>query len=205
MSLLVTEEDIEVLRRRLVKAFGEGYEVETNKEVCALMGIIKETFDLVLFYHGDAICGIEYKYKVGGSFFYDRIQDLYINKLKKVGLKYGIAYSGEKQKLYFWSKGSYQYETFSFDDMVKAIKGNQTCGERLKPDEIKKEFKGFVSDKWEYAMDEEHLNRLLGMFNADNLEYDEKSASIWLKTDVEDKLFKMLLKRDEDLKELPQF
>ena len=91
MSLLVTEEDIEVLRRRLVKAFGEGYEVETNKEVCALMGIIKETFDLVLFYHGDAICGIEYKYKVGGSFFYDRIQDLYINKLKKVGLKYGIA------------------------------------------------------------------------------------------------------------------
>lgn len=198
MSLLVTEEDIDALRRRLVDAFGEGYEVETNKEVCALMGFLKETFDLVLFYHGDAICGIEYKYKAGGSFFYDRIQDLYIDKLKNVGLKYGIAYSGERQKLYFWSKGAYQFDTISFDDMVTAIKDNKSSGERLTPDEIKKEFKGFVSDKWEYALDNDHLNRLLGVFNANNLEYDEKCASMWLKTDAEDKLFKLLLKRDDE-------
>ena len=72
-SLLVTEEDLMALRVRLLDALGEGYEVEVNKEVSALLGAIKETFDLVIFFRGDAICGVEYKYKVGGSLFLHRI------------------------------------------------------------------------------------------------------------------------------------
>ena len=98
MGLQVTEEDINTLKLRLEKAFGEEYEVEVHKEVSDLMGSSKETYDLVIFYHGDAICGVEYKYKAGGSFFYDRLQDLYINRLKKVGLK--LVISGRNMDCY---------------------------------------------------------------------------------------------------------
>ena len=84
----VTDEDIDALRLRLKDALGEEYEVETHKEVSALMGLVKETFDLAIFYHDDVICGIDYKYKAGGSIFYDRFQDSLIARFKKVGLKY---------------------------------------------------------------------------------------------------------------------
>ena len=81
MGLQVTEEDINTLKQRLEKALGDGYEVENHKEVSALMGAVKEIFDLVIFYHGDAICGIDYKNIAYGSLFYDRFQDLYINTI----------------------------------------------------------------------------------------------------------------------------
>lgn len=59
----VTEDELCALRIKLKEALGEGYEVETHKEVSALMGAVRELFDVVIFYHDDAICGIEYKYK----------------------------------------------------------------------------------------------------------------------------------------------
>ena len=198
MSLFqVTEEDINTLKQRLEKAFGDGYEVETHKEVSALMGIIKETYDLVIFYHGDPICGVEYKYNVYGSIFYDRFQDLYIDKLKKVGLKYGVAYFGNNHGLYFWSKGSYKFESFRFDDMVIAIKGSQKCGARLSPDEIFAEFSSFMSDSFVDEMGSEQKTKLQSLFTEENLFYDEKSASMWLNQEAEDEFFKILLQKND--------
>ena len=49
MGLQVTEEDINALKQKLEEALGEEYEVESHKEVCALFGYVKETFDLVIF------------------------------------------------------------------------------------------------------------------------------------------------------------
>ena len=99
----VTDEDINALRLRLKDALGEGYEVEAHKEVSALMGAVKELFDLVIFYHDDAICGIEYKYKAAGSLIYERFKDLLIARFESVGLKYGVAYTGNRG-IYFWTK-----------------------------------------------------------------------------------------------------
>lgn len=191
----VTEEDINALRQRLIDALGEGYEVETHKEVSALMGIFKETYDLVIFYHGDAICGVEYKYKVGGSFFFDRFQDLYIERLKKVGLRYGIAYFGEKHGLLLWTKGSYKFESFSFNDMVIAIKGNQNCGARFSPTEVAAEFSSFMSDELVDELNDDQITRIQSLFTEENLNYDEKSTSMWLDGDAEDGLFMILLQK----------
>ena len=193
----VTEEDIIALKQRLEKALGEGYEVETHKEVSALMGIFKETYDLVIFYHGDAICGVEYKYKVGGSFFFDRFQDLYIDRLKKVGLKYGIAYFGEKHGLLLWAKGSSQFQSFSFNNMVIAIKGNQNCGARFLPTDVAAEFSSFISDELVNELNGNQITRIQSLFTDENLNYNEKNASMWLNEDVEDDLFMILLQKSE--------
>lgn len=53
----VTEDELSALRIKLKETLGEGYEVETHKEVSALMGVVRELFDVVIFYHDDAICG----------------------------------------------------------------------------------------------------------------------------------------------------
>ena len=98
--LAVTEEDMIDLKQRLETAFGTGYEVDIGRQVFALTGTEKLTFDLVIFYQGDAICGIEYKHKVAGPMFMERFQDLFIERLKKVGLPYGFYYAGEDKKLY---------------------------------------------------------------------------------------------------------
>jgi len=45
----ITEDDYNNLKKKLEEVLGEGYEVETHKEVSALMGAIRETFDLVGF------------------------------------------------------------------------------------------------------------------------------------------------------------
>ena len=191
----VTDEDVNNLKQKLIDALGEGYEVETNKEVFALMGAVKEKFDLVIFYHGDAICGVEYKYKVAGSFFYDRFQESLINRFKKVGLKYGFSYT-DGHGVYFWNKGAYGLENFTFDNVVAAIKGNQTCGTRTSPSVLIAEFLKFVPDEF----GTEQINRLESLYTEDNLDYDEKSASIWFKTDIEDEFFRILLhnKNNED-------
>ena len=193
----VTEDDINTLKQRLEKALGDGYEVETHKEVSALMGIFKETYDLVIFYHGDAICGVEYKYKVGGSLFYDRFQDLYIDRLKKVGLKYGIAYFGENHGLLLWTKGSYKFEPFSFDNMVIAIKGNQNCGARFSPTDVAAEFSGFMSDELVKELNGNQITRIQSLFTNESLNYDEKNASMWLNEDAEDDFFKILLQKSD--------
>ena len=188
----VTDEDINNLRKKLLDAFGEGYEVEIHKEVSALMGFAKETFDLVIFYHDDVICGIDYKYKVDGLLFYDRFQDSLISRFKKVGLKYGFAYT-DGHGILFWSKGSYRLERFTFDNVVTAIKGDQTCGNRILPSAIKTIFIGFIPKELSDEQNLEQINAIQALFTEDNLVYEEKSASIWLKTEVEDEFFRILL------------
>ena len=165
----VTEDDISALRIKLKEALGEGYEVEAHKEVSALMGAVRETFDLVIFYHDDAICGIEYKYKVAGSLIYDRFQESTIARFKKVGLKYGVAYIGN-HGIYFWSKGSYSFETFSFDNMVTAIRGNQSCGERIPSEKIKVKFKNFFPDELSNELGTKKAENLWELFSEGNLE-----------------------------------
>ncbi len=195
MSLYqVTDEDVNTLRLRLKKALGEGYEVEAHKEVSALMGAVRETFDLVIFYHDDAICGIEYKYKVAGSLFYDRFQESTIARFKKVGLRYGVAYTSDRG-IYFWKKDSYSFETFSFDNMVTAIKGNQKCGNRIKSERIKEQFKEFLPAELSGYLSTEQTETLLDLFSEGNLKYEEKSASMWLEPAAEDELFKILLRQ----------
>lgn len=196
--LEVTEEDIKAFRDRLQKALGEGYDVEIHKEVSALFGAVKETFDLVVFYHGDAICGVDYKNMAMGSIFFDRFQDLYIDKLNKVGLKYGIAYFGEKKDILFWSKGAYQYEPFTFENMIIAIKGNQSCGERLSAFDVCAEISGLMPDNLIEVIDGNQISEIQSLFTEDNLMYDEKSASIWLKTEAEDAFFKILLQQNKN-------
>ena len=188
----VTDDDINALRLKLKEVLGEEYEVETHKEVSALMGLIKESFDLAIFYHDDVICGIDYKYKAGGSIFYDRFQDSLIARFKKVGLKYGFAYTGSGH-IYFWTEGSYSLESFSFDNMVAAIKGNQSCGNRLTPEDIVAEFMGFIPDELKDELNLEQIKALQATFSEENLEYDEAKASMWLKTEAEDAFFKILL------------
>ena len=188
----VTDDDINTLRLKLKEVLGEEYEVETHKEVSALMGLVKETFDLAIFYHNDVICGIDYKYKAGGSIFYDRFQDSLIAKFKKVGLKYGFAYTGNGH-IYFWTRGSYGFESFSFDNMVVAIKGNQSCGKRLAPEDIVAEFMEFIPDELNEELNLEQIKALQAIFTEENLVYDEAKASMWLKTEAEDAFFKILL------------
>lgn len=192
----VTEDELSALRIKLKEALGEGYEVETHKEVSALMGAVRELFDVVIFYHNDAICGIEYKYKTAGSLFYDRFQESTIARFKKVGLKYGVAYTGN-HGIYFWKKGSYSFETFSFNNMVTAIKGNQSCGERIPCEKIKLKFKNFLPDELSDELGTENVETLWGLFSEGNLEYDEKSASMWLKSAAEDEFFKILLQQNK--------
>jgi hypothetical protein len=192
----VTEEDMIDLKQRLEKAFGAGYEVEIGREVSALMGTVKLTFDMVIFYQGDAICGIEYKHKVDGPMFMDRFQDLYIERLKKVGLPYGFYYAGADKKLYLWRKGLYKFELFDFDDMVTAIKGNQMCGNRIPASDLCAEFMAIIPDKLNDEFDLESLEDLRALFAEENLEYDEKSAMMWLNAEAEDELFRILLQRD---------
>ena len=194
-TFLVTEEDIETLRRRLKEELGDGYEVEAHKEVSALMGAVKEIFDLVVFYHDDAICGIEYKYKAGGSLIYERFQDVLINRFSRVGLKYGAAYTGSRG-LYLWTKGSYKIETFSFENFVIAIKGNQTCGARILPDKIIAKFKSFIPDNLNIKLSRDLIAGIEHLITDDNLKYNEKSASVWLTKESEDSLFKIMLQSE---------
>ena len=189
----ITEEDINNLKQKLEGVLGEGYEVETHKEVSALMGAIKETFDLVIFYHGDAICGIEYKMRAFGSIFRDRFEAVYINKLRRVGLKYGFAYFNGEKGGFFWTEGSYHYEYFSFENMAIAIKGNQSCGERLLPNETLGVIMGLMPQELIDDLSENQLNVISGLFADKTLNYDEKSASMWLNSYVEDEFFKALL------------
>jgi len=202
--LTVTEEDLMDLKQRLEKAFGAGYEVDIGRGVSALMGAVKETFDLVIFYQGDAICGIEYKHKVAGPMFMERFQDLYIERLKKVGLPYGFYYGGADKKLYLWRKGSYKFELFDFDDMVTAIKGNQMCGNRIPASDLCAEFMAIIPDKLNDEFDLESLEDLRALFTDESLKYDEKSAMMWLDSDAEDEFFLLLLRRRSNDKSYEQ-
>lgn len=194
-NLRVSEADINDLKLKLEKALGEGYEVEVHKEVSSSMGFVKEVFDLVIFYHGDAICGVNYKFKAIGSLLVDRFQDSYISKLEKVGLKYGIVYNGENQNIYFWAKGNHQFEKFDFDNMVIAITGDRKCGERVESVDIMAEFSGLIPDELDLSIDQ--ISGIQALFTDDNLEYDDKNASIWLKSKAEDDFFRLLLQNGE--------
>ena len=52
----VTEDELSALRIKLKEALGEGYEVETHKEVSALMGAVRELFDVVIFFSSYLSC-----------------------------------------------------------------------------------------------------------------------------------------------------
>ena len=139
MKGIASENDLYTLKTKLIEALGDGYEVEIHKEVSAAYGLIKELFDLVVFNHSDAICGIDYKYNYKPQNpSMTRFHDIPIGRYKRVGLKYGIQYYGEKHDCYFWTQGSNDYIEFTFDNIVKAVRGNQNCGARFTPDEVKK-------------------------------------------------------------------
>ena len=209
MSLLkVSEDDLIALKTKLQDALGDGYEIEINKEVSALMGALRETFDLVIFYHGDALCGIEYRNKVGRLLSLERFQDLCIDRFKKVGLKYAVEYFGDDYELYFWASCSYRFETFTLDDVITAIKGNQSCGKRLTPFELVAEFSSFMNDEFIDEMSGGEISEIRSLFTEESLVYDEKSASIWLSQEAEDNLFKILLhqkNRNDDLNHVCRF
>ena len=84
MARLQEKDVINIFRNKLKDALGKGYEVEIHREVSAVFGYIKETFDLVVFYHDDVICGIECKDKLLISSYVYRIKELWISRLNKV-------------------------------------------------------------------------------------------------------------------------
>lgn len=195
MKGIASENDLYTLKTKLIEALGNGYEVEIHKEVSAAHSPIKELFDLVVFYHSDAICGIDYKYNhkpLNPSM--TRFHDIPIGRYKRVGLKYGIQYYGENRNCYFWTQWSHDYKEFTFDNIVKAIRGNQNCGARFTPDEVKTK----LFEKLPQKLSKEQLSGIRALINENNLVYDESTASMCLKTEAEDELFKILLIPNND-------
>ena len=195
MKGIASENDLCTLKTKLIEALGVGYEVEIHKEVSAAYGLIKELFDLVVFNHSDAICGIDYKYnyKLRNPSM-TRFHDIPVGRYKRVGLKYGIQYFGEKNDCYFWTQGSNDYKEFTFDNIVKAIRGNQNCGARFTPDEVKTK----LFEKLPQKLSKEQVSGIRALINENNLVYDESTASMCLKTEAEDELFKILLIPNND-------
>ena len=196
MSRIVSDNDLNALRSKLFEALGNGYQVEIHKEVSAKFGLFKEVFDLVIFNQGDAICGIDYKYKIPISMYSipSIHQQNHIERYKKVGLKYGVVYCGDRENCLFWTQGAYYYKEFTFDNIVKAIRGNQNCGARFTPDEVKTK----LFEKLPQKLSKEQLSGIRALINENNLVYDESTASICLKTEAEDELFKILLIPNND-------
>lgn len=195
MKGIASENDLYTLKTKLIEALGDGYEVEIHKEVSAAHSPIKELFDLVVFYHSDAICGIDYKYNhkpLNPSM--TRFHDIPIGRYKRVGLKYGIQYYGENRNCYFWTQWSHDYKEFTFDNIVKAIRGNQNCGARFTPDEVKTK----LFEKLPQKLSKEQVSGIRALINENNLVYDESTASMCLKTEAEDELFKILLIPNND-------
>ena len=195
MKGIASENDLYTLKTKLIEALGNGYEVEIHKEVSAAHSPIKELFDLVVFYHSDAICGIDYKYNhkpLNPSM--TRFHDIPIGRYKRVGLKYGIQYYGENRNCYFWTQWSHDYKEFTFDNIVKAIRGNQNCGARFTPDEVKTK----LFEKLPQKLSKEQVRGIRALINENNLVYDESTASMCLKTEAEDELFKILLIPNND-------
>lgn len=193
MARLQEKDLINALRNKLKDALGEGYEVETHKEVSAVFGFIKETFDLVVFYHDDVICGIESKDNPLIFSYVNRFQELWISRLNKVGLRYGIIYYGDDHNLYFWTKGDYELTKLSLEDAIIAIKGNQKCGKRLTFSDITEDFRKFIPPELDNKR-----NSIMELFSDADLEYDEKRGVMWLSTKAEDKFFHLLLNNNED-------
>lgn len=195
MKGIASENDLYTLKTKLIKALGDGYEVEIHKEVSTAYGLIKELFDLVVFNHSDAICGIDYKYNYKPQNpSMTRFHDIPVGRYKRVGLKYGIQYFGEKNDCYFWTQGSNDYIEFTFDDIVKAVRGNQNCGARFTPDEVKTK----LFEKLPQKLSKEQVSGIRALINENNLVYDESTASMCLKTEAEDELFKILLIPNND-------
>ncbi len=191
MSRIVSDNDLNALRSKLFEALGNGYQVEIHKEVSAKFGLFKEVFDLVIFNQGDAICGIDYKYKIPISMYSipSIHQQNHIERYKKVGLKYGVVYCGDRENCLFWTQGAYYYKEFTFDNIVKAIRGNQNCGARFTHDEVKTK----LFEKFPQNLSKEQVSGIRALVNENNLVYDESTASMCLKTEAEDELFKILL------------
>ena len=196
MSRIVSDNDLNALRSKLIEALGNGYEVEIHKEVSAVFGLFKEVFDLVIFDQGDAICGIDYKYKIPISMYSipSIHQQNHIERYRKVGLKYGVVYSGDRYNCLFWTQGAYYYKESTFDYIVKEIRGNQKCGERLTLDEVKSK----LFEKLPQELSNEQVSGIRTLINENNLVYDESTASMFLKTEAEDELFKILLIPNND-------
>ena len=196
MSRIVSDNDLNALRSKLFEALGNGYQVEIHKEVSAKFGLFKEVFDLVIFYQGDAICGIDYKYKIPISMYSipSIHQQNHIERYKKVGLKYGVVYCGDRENCLFWTQGAYYYKEFTFDNIVKAIRGNQNCGARFTPDEVKTK----LFEKFPQNLSKEQVSGIRALVSENNLVYDESTASMCLKTEAEDELFKILLIPNND-------
>lgn len=188
MARLKKNDEINNLRQKLQETLGDGYVVEANKEVSAVTGYIKEYFDLVVFYHDDAICGIEYMPKLAIPVYVFRFQDLFISRLRKVGLMYGILYGGDDEELYFWTRGEYTLKKFSFENAAIAINGNQKSGKRVNASDLLSDFMDLIPEKLNNK--EQEIREL---FTDNNLEYDEKSASMWLKSEYEDEFFRILI------------
>ena len=196
MSRIVSDNDLNALRSKLFEALGNGYQVEIHKEVSAKFGLFKEVFDLVIFNQGDAICGIDYKYKIPISMYSipSIHQQNHIERYKKVGLKYGVVYCGDRENCLFWTQGAYYYKEFTFDNIVKAIRGNQNCGARFTPDEVKTK----LFEKLPQNLSKEQVSGIRALINENDLVYDESTASMFLKTEAEDQLFKILLISNND-------
>lgn len=196
MSRIVSDNDLNALRSKLFEALGNGYQVEIHKEVSAKFGLFKEVFDLVIFNQGDAICGIDYKYKIPISMYSipSIHQQNHIERYKKVGLKYGVVYCGDRENCLFWTQGAYYYKEFTFDNIVKAIRGNQNCGARFTHDEVKTK----LFEKFPQNLSKEQVSGIRALVNENNLVYDESTASMCLKTEAEDELFKILLIPDNN-------
>jgi hypothetical protein len=194
-----TEDDLNAFRKKLKDALGEDYEVEIKKEVSDQFGIVKKTYDLVVFYRENAVCGIEYKSSLEIPSYKYLFKFGHIEKLNHIGLKYSLVYFGQDNEVLFWSKDSVGYKSFTFEDVITAIKGNQTCGKRFTPSEIVTKFFGVEEIK---DCRIQQVDGLKSLFNENTLVYDEEKATMWLKTEAEDEFFKILLGQEDNKNEI---
>lgn len=194
-----TDDDFNAFRKKLKDALGEEYEVEIHKEVSAMLGVVKDVFDLVIFYRGDVVCGVEYKSSLERIPFLYSFSNKYIEKWNVIGLKYGVVYFGKDNEVLFWYKGCPEFKTYTFDNAVSAIKGNQTCGKRFTPSEIVTKLFG-VEELKDFRI--QQVDCLKSLFNENTLVYDEEKATMWLKTEAEDEFFKILLRQEDNKNEI---
>lgn len=193
-----TAEDIEKFARRLESMLGDGYSIEADKEISNLFGLVKESFDLVVYQNNNPIVAVEYK-----SWFYGKAfsihTDWFHNQVRKLGVPFAIIYYNDDKAIYFYSKEKDQIQTLPLEAVVHAIINKVSWGKRPDATEFLADigYPTFDSECEKHDICEQYRNDIDLLFVDEALEYDDSAGYFNLKQNVEDKFFKCLLRPKE--------
>lgn len=195
-----TAEDIEKFAKRIESLLGESYKVEANKEIINLFGLIKDTFDLVVYENSQPLVAIEYK-SVFYGIAYKIHKDWFYNRIHKLGIPYAILYYEKEEEVYFYSKTKNEIQFLSLKDAIKAISTKTACGEQPNADELYTEisFPEVDSDSIEFDEDFRISQFVNSIVKDENLQYDNSLGIISFTPGAEDTFFRGLLPQENDV------